>query len=1563
MRARMILTWVLLGLCTGVIAACSDIPTKEEALSRSIKNEIVKKKGDKVTQVIGPHLAEGPTPLTATQKYIDANAARHDVNPAELSVVADSQSGRSVQPVLFDKKTGDYRYNIVKYQQQKDGIPVFRSEMKMLVRNTSDFPVVMVNDSLRDIKGFTPPKSMMRAGVKAFSGAVSGSDPMTDFKGKALAASNTKLSNFSKPTQVIWAGLPDREESPRLAVTFTADNKQDTRRKRPERWLFVADQVTGDILYKENQVVFTNIDGSVNGLVTDGSSAMECAEAVTKPLPYAVVASTAGSSAITSDSGAFTLFNDGDSEVTLISALNGEYFSVYDVGGMNTSLDQTVVPPGPADFMHNAMNNDVAVAAQVNGYAMANEVRDWVLKYNPAYPGVADYSDFPVYVNSTDFYCPGNAWYDGLSINFCVGGDGFANTAFASVVHHEYGHHVIEMAGSGQDEYGEGMADAIAMLINDDPALGRGFFENDCVNPLRNADNDCQYDGSFCSTCGDEIHDCGQLLSGIIWSIRNELADAGVEDYLDLLSGILVNSILLHTGGRIDDQILTDFLTLDDDDGNINNGTPHREQICNGFSAHGIACPELKNFLTISAPESVNEADGVLNDAITVSIEWAIEKDLVVFVASEDMSEAEVNGYGIIPAGALSTTFDLTVVDDSLLDGTQKVRLVALAPDMVQDEIKLLVDDNETAALSLIVPADMTEGTVSAATVSVDATVDSDVTVSLSTSDDAELLLPAEVIIPAGKSSVDFEIEALDDNVFDGSKDVTVTAVVANWAAGTAMTLVSDDMRIRLSLPVAVTEGDGILMDAGMVSVSGVLDADIDVSLVSLDETEVIVPAVVTIPAGASFAPFDIEVIDDAIIDGEVDVTIESSAEDFISDAAVIQVYDNDPGTVSFSEPTYRLREDGGVLTVTVIRDPSSVGTISVDYETVDDIALAGEDYLATSGTLTFAPEETIKTFDVTILQDELIEGHEPFMVMLSNPTDGGELGFPEMAVVLIVDDDLPDFFTEGFGFVVDGDGGDYPEPEIDTDMDTDMETDGNLLSAGKVAVKTKKGFVNVTPEFDLAYKTMTLTPNGSGDFYSACITDAQMFPVDPADGDSVSLSDDDAAEVSLPAGTTVSLYGQTYSTFYVGSNGYITFNEPDHMFDPIFANHFNLPRISPLYTDLNPMGDDFPWPDGDTDMDTDWDTDWDAFAAPLAIISEDTAEIDTDPSDSDTPAPDDTDSDWPMPESETPVSVKVLMDRVVVTYDNILTFGDMLPNSFQVEMFQDGRIRITWLNIEAYYGIVGVSAGLGKSDYFSESDLSEYDSCISAECLTDADCTDGLFCNGAEYCMDGMCVPSTDVVCNDGVACTQDACSEDAGNCMAYPDDTQCDDGNACTLDVCDAVIGCLSTPIPGCCGDGICDGGETPCDCAEDCGVPAESEATMCGDGIDNDCDGAIDTGDSDCACNGDWQRCTQNADCCSGRCIGFPWMKWCQPAPQPQCATNADCDDSVFCNGSETCAGGQCVAGQVPCAAGDTCNEIDDQCEPPTCMPSNSVCQSNGDCCSGMCRGWGRFGRHCW
>ncbi|MGH7139811.1 MAG: Calx-beta domain-containing protein, partial [Pirellulales bacterium] len=64
-------------------------------------------------------------------------------------------------------------------------------------------------------------------------------------------------------------------------------------------------------------------------------------------------------------------------------------------------------------------------------------------------------------------------------------------------------------------------------------------------------------------------------------------------------------------------------------------------------------------------------------------------------------------------------------------------------------------------------------------------------------------------------------------------------------------------------------------------------------------------------------------------------------------------------------------------------------GTTTVNYSTADGTARAGRDYVAASGTLTFAPGETAKTILVSTIDDGVAGPTKAFSINLSNPTGG----------------------------------------------------------------------------------------------------------------------------------------------------------------------------------------------------------------------------------------------------------------------------------------------------------------------------------------------------------------------------------------------------------------------------------------------------------------------------------------------------------------------------------------------------------------------------------------------
>ena len=130
-----------------------------------------------------------------------------------------------------------------------------------------------------------------------------------------------------------------------------------------------------------------------------------------------------------------------------------------------------------------------------------------------------------------------------------------------------------------------------------------------------------------------------------------------------------------------------------------------------------------------------------------------------------------------------------------------------------------------------------------------------------------------------------------------------------------------------------------------------------------------------------------------------------------VTSALMIQV--NRAGTttlpaLSFDDINISVDEDGSQAALSVELSQASADTVTVDYATSDITAEAGDDYTATSGTLTFAPGETVKAIIVPILDDAIYETLERFNVTLSNPTGATLPTFPGARINIAVDESPP---------------------------------------------------------------------------------------------------------------------------------------------------------------------------------------------------------------------------------------------------------------------------------------------------------------------------------------------------------------------------------------------------------------------------------------------------------------------------------------------------------------------------------------------------------------------------
>lgn len=108
--------------------------------------------------------------------------------------------------------------------------------------------------------------------------------------------------------------------------------------------------------------------------------------------------------------------------------------------------------------------------------------------------------------------------------------------------------------------------------------------------------------------------------------------------------------------------------------------------------------------------------------------------------------------------------------------------------------------------------------------------------------------------------------------------------------------------------------------------------------------------------------------------------------------------------------------QSNAVFEFEVKLNQSSDQTVTVDYETSDFTATSGEDYEATTGTLTFSPGQISRTIEVNIVIDEFLEDDEQFKVTLSNPVNGFlKDNFQEAIGTIRNDDTVIDLTDEGY--------------------------------------------------------------------------------------------------------------------------------------------------------------------------------------------------------------------------------------------------------------------------------------------------------------------------------------------------------------------------------------------------------------------------------------------------------------------------------------------------------------------------------------------------------------------
>jgi hypothetical protein len=346
----------------------------------------------------------------------------------------------------------------------------------------------------------------------------------------------------------------------------------------------------------------------------------------------------------------------------------------------------------------------------------------------------------------------------------------------------------------------------------------------------------------------------------------------------------------------------------------------------------------------VELPPAAVEGRGLMEGRGIVSVTPATETALMVTLVSSGASELVLPSSIMIPAGKTRAFFDVNIMDDAFVDGSQTATATASAPGFIDGSGSIIVHDNESAFLSVLLPASTAESSAPVTgSVLVTPAPIHDVVVQLYSDDLSEATVPATVTINAGQTSASFNLSPVNDTLIDGPQAIHITAQVSGWTTGSSSIIVNDDEARQLALVLPTSAAEGKTGLNGQVSLSGSISTTLVVSLQCSDTSEIMVPTTVKISAGRSSASFPITVADDGLIDGSQPVVITATADTFTGGSGNLVVEDNDPHHFSFSVISGTQVKNGSFLaTITALNADNSVMTNFTGPVSLSGIGVAG---------------------------------------------------------------------------------------------------------------------------------------------------------------------------------------------------------------------------------------------------------------------------------------------------------------------------------------------------------------------------------------------------------------------------------------------------------------------------------------------------------------------------------------------------------------------------------------------------------------------------------------------
>jgi len=348
----------------------------------------------------------------------------------------------------------------------------------------------------------------------------------------------------------------------------------------PARYYTLVDANDGEVLYRHNQIDHFDSDVIVQANVSDPNP---YEATVIHQLPYVHIIID-GSDYYSDSNGTLNLQGIALPASASIF-LQGTWSSVV-TGNSGTTVSNFTqslnVGSNTASFDGNA------TLQQISAYYHVNMIHDFMKSYMPDYTEMDE--SLETRVDRTDGNC--NAYYDGSSINFYAEGSGCYDLALAGdVVYHEYSHgtddrfYSLYSDGLDNGAMNEGYSDVWAIGKTDYPVIGIGISDTDPTAYVRRYDINKKV---YPQDIQGEPHADGEIICGCWYDTRLNIGsdDTMMQIFVEALYSLADGPD--GTEGTVFRDVLIDALTADDNDGNINNGTPHAAQILSAFALHGI---------------------------------------------------------------------------------------------------------------------------------------------------------------------------------------------------------------------------------------------------------------------------------------------------------------------------------------------------------------------------------------------------------------------------------------------------------------------------------------------------------------------------------------------------------------------------------------------------------------------------------------------------------------------------------------------------------------------------------------------------------------------------------------------------------------------------------------------------------------------------------------------------------------------------------------------------------------------------------------------------------------